>query len=74
VAARPWRFIFAGRIVPSLDTCKRLAFVPPLLGFSHIWTDVPEVALLPAWEASSFSLFFPVNVKEKILDLQRHNH
>jgi hypothetical protein len=32
------------------------------------------VALLPSCEASSFSLLFPINVKEKILDLQGHTH
>jgi hypothetical protein len=46
-----------------------LAFAPPLFGFGHIWTVVLEVVLLPACEASSLSLLFPVNVKEKILYL-----
>jgi hypothetical protein len=50
------------------------AFAPSLFGFGHIWTDVPEVALLPTCEAFSLSLIFPVNVKEKILDLQGHTH
>jgi hypothetical protein len=42
--------------------------------FGNIWTIIPEVALLPAYEASSLSFLFPVNVKEKILDLQGHTH
>jgi hypothetical protein len=74
VATRPWRFIFILRVIPSYDTCKRLAFAPPLCGIDHIWTVVPEVALLPACEASSLSLHFPINVKEKILDLQGHTN
>jgi hypothetical protein len=72
VAMRPWRFIFTWRVIPSFDTCKRLAFAPPLFGFSHSGTVVTEVALLPAWEASSLYLVFPINVKEKILYLQGH--
>jgi hypothetical protein len=41
-----------------------------------VWrtAPVPEVALLPTCEASSLSLLFLVNVKEKILDLQGHTH
>jgi hypothetical protein len=52
----------------------RYTFAPPLLGFSHIWTVVSEVALLSTCEASSLSFLFPVNVKEKILDLKGHTH
>jgi hypothetical protein len=59
---------------PSLDTCKCFTFACPLLGFSQIWAIVPEMALLPTCKASSLSLFFRVNVKEKILDLQGHSH
>jgi hypothetical protein len=44
-------------------TCKRLAFAPPLCEFGHIWTAVPEVARLPACEASSLYLLFRVNAK-----------
>jgi hypothetical protein len=65
----PWGFFFARRVILSLNTCERLAFAPPLCGFSHSWTIVPEVSLFPASEASSPSLLFPVNVKEKILYL-----
>jgi hypothetical protein len=54
---------------PNFDTCKHLAFAPSFGGFDHIWTVVPDVALLPTCEASSLPLLFPVNVKEKILDL-----
>jgi hypothetical protein len=71
VTAGPWGFFFARRVIPSLDTCERLAFALPLCGFGHSWTIVREVALFPASEASSLSLLFHVNVKEKILYLQR---
>jgi hypothetical protein len=68
-----WLHVLGGSslldVIPSFDTCKRLAFAPPLYGFGHIWTVVPEVALLLACEASSLSLLFPINDKEKVLDL-----
>jgi hypothetical protein len=51
----------------SFDTCKRLAFAPPFGGFSHIWTAVPEVFLLPACEASSLSLLFLSMLKRRSL-------
>jgi hypothetical protein len=59
---------------PSLDTCNRFTFASPLLGFSRIWAIVSEMSLLPTCKASSLSLFFRVNVKEKIFDLQGHSH
>jgi hypothetical protein len=44
------------------------------VGSAIIWIVVPKVVLLPACKASSLSLLFHVNVKEKILDLQEHTH
>jgi hypothetical protein len=65
VVARPWGFFFARRVIPSFDTCERLAFAPPLCGFSHSWTIVPEVALLPACKASSLYLLFLSMLKRR---------
>jgi hypothetical protein len=57
-----------------LTLVSALPLLLSFFGFDHSWTVVPEVALLPACEASSLSLLFPVNVKENILNLQGHTH
>jgi hypothetical protein len=55
--------------MPSLYTCERFAFAPLIVGFVHIWAIIPKLALLSTCEASSLSLLFCVNVKEKVVDL-----
>jgi uncharacterized integral membrane protein len=57
-----------------LTLVSALPLLLPFFWFGHSWTLVPEVALLPTCEASSLSLLFPIDVKEKILDLQGHTH
>jgi hypothetical protein len=57
-----------------LPLVSALPLLLPILGSTIFGQTVPEVALLLAREASSLSLLFPVNVKEKILDLQGHTH
>jgi hypothetical protein len=71
MVATPWRFIIAWSIIPSLDTCERFAFAP-LLGFGNIWAIILKVALLPHVKHHIFLCFFPININEKILNLQGH--
>jgi hypothetical protein len=55
-------------------TDEHFAFAPPILGCGLVWAIILEMMFLPISEASSFSLFFHVNVKENILHLQGHTH
>jgi hypothetical protein len=65
VATGPCRFIFVGRIIPSLDTCKRLAFAPRLVGFDRIWTIISKVALLPHTKHHLFLCLFLSMLKRR---------
>jgi hypothetical protein len=69
-----WMCVLGGSssLEESSQVLTLVSALPLLLSFfwfDHSWTVVPEVALLPACEASSLSLLFPDNVKEKIFYL-----
>jgi hypothetical protein len=74
-----WLCVFGGSssLEESSQVLTRVSALPFFLPFldSAIFGQLSlKVALLPACEASSLSLPFPVNVKEKILYLQGHTH
>ena len=57
-----------------LTLVSALPLLLPFLGSAIVGQLSLKWPFSPTCEASSLSLLFPVNVKEKILDLQGHTH